>query len=108
MGDIGDVGGRTAGPDAAWQPAPGEERVRTTRGLKAWNRDGRFMPHLDAAEHTCLAVEAPQRAQIPVQALAHGLQDFWRGFWERRRLCQDLGDGVLYHETLLGPLALGD
>src|SRR5712692_964532 len=66
------------------------------------------MPHLDAAEHTCLAVEAPQRAQVPYQALAHGLQDFWRGFWERRRPRQYLCDGVLHHETLLGPLALGD
>src|SRR5215475_13271609 len=70
--------------------------------------DGRFMPHLDAAEHTRLAIEVPQRAQVPDQALAHGPQDLWRGCVESRCLRQDLGDGVLHHETLLGPLALGD
>src|SRR5262249_36328213 len=108
MDDIGNVGRRTAGPDAAWQPAPGKKCARTTRGLKVWGRDGLFMPQLDAAQHPRLAVEAPQRAQVPSQALAHGLQDAWRGFWERPRPRQYLCNDVLRHETLLGLLALGD
>jgi hypothetical protein len=66
------------------------------------------MPHLDAAERTRLAVEAPQRAQVPYQALAHSLKDLWRDVFESRCLREHLGDGVLRHEALLGPLALGD
>ena len=66
------------------------------------------MPSLDAAQHPRLVVSAPQRAHVPYQALAHRPKYFGNGFIESRRLRQYLGDGVLRHEALLGPLALGD
>ena len=66
------------------------------------------MPHLHAAQHTRLPIYAPQRAHVPYQALTHSLKDFCSGFLKSSRLRQDLCNGVLRHEPLLGLLAFGD
>src|SRR5262249_36694833 len=107
LDDIGNVGRFTAGPDAAWQPDAGHERARATRGRKVRGLYGGFMPHLDTAQHTRLAVAAPQHAQVPEQALTHGLQELGRGVFDPRRLRQDLGHSMVRQAALLGPLALG-
>src|SRR6266480_4707520 len=106
--DIGNVGGFTAQPDSPWQPYPGHERSLAGGGLKLRDFYGFLMPDLHAAQHTRLPVVAPQRAQVPSEAVAHGREYFGSCFFESRRLREDLCDRVLRDETMLGPLALGD
>src|SRR5262249_13819103 len=61
-----------------------------------------------AAEDPGLPVDAPERAHIPDQALAHRLQYLRSGLLQRGRRRQNLGHRVLGQEPLLGELAFGD
>ena len=65
------------------------------------------MPDLGTAQYARPSVGTPQHAHVPGQAVAHGLQDLWRGFLDGRCLRQDLGDSMLREQALLGELPLG-
>ena len=106
--DIGNERGFTAQPRSPRQPDPGLQRVLAAGGLEVRDLDGFFAPHLYAAQHPRLAVVAPQRAQVPAEAVAHGPKYVGRGFFERGRLREDVCDRMLRHAAMLGPLTLGD
>ena len=53
-------------------------------------------------------VGEPQRAEVPLEALAYRPEDPKRGVLERRGLRQDAGDRVLRGQPLLGATALRD
>ncbi len=106
--DVGDVDGLTTEPGAAGQPDPGRERAQAAGGFESRDLDGIGVPNLHAAEHARLAVEAPQRTDVPAQDFANRSKDLGRRFLQARGLRQDLGDLVLRHETVLGELAVRD
>jgi hypothetical protein len=58
-----------------------------------------------AGERIGLGVEEPHRPRLPVERLAHHLDDPRGRFFEGRRLRDDPGDGG---QSLLRPLASGD
>src|SRR5262249_23217380 len=69
---------------------------------------GRLVPHLDAPEHPCGSIDVPQRAEIPSEAFADGLQEPGNRVLDGGGIRQDPRDGMLRHEPLLQPLALTD
>src|SRR5439155_460725 len=101
VNDVGNAHGSTTGPDAPRQPDASAERAGERRGRELRDGHGFLVPYLDAAQDFLLSIDAPQRAEIPIQKLAHGPKDVWHSLLEGRSLGQRLGDDVLRQEPLV-------
>ena len=106
--DIRNVCRLTREPHSPRQPFPGRQRAAAGCRFEFRNLDGFLTPHLHEPQHARLPVDTPQRTQVPHQALAYGPEQLWRRLLESCRLREYLGDHVLRHATLFGPLVLAD
>ena len=101
VNNVGNAYGSATGPDAPRQPDASAERAGERRGRELRDGHGFLVPYLDAAQDFLLSIDAPQRAEIPIQKLAHGPKDVWHSLLEGRSLGQRLGDDVLRQEPLV-------
>src|SRR5258708_2719122 len=104
---IWNVGGLTGFPHSAGQSASRVECALPGDNFELLGLGGGCAPQLRAAQYSRFRVDAPHRAEVPSEAVAHRLKDLRRRFRDRRGVRQDARDTVLHKQALLGAPALG-